>query len=319
MKYLSLLAFTFFLNSASAQEYSFQLYTKYPCDSIAKPSKILYHLLNPANYEIYDMTADSMRKLTYEPIPLPGPGTYRIGSMELTEMKDIEVVIDKPGITKYELNLPKINIHAVGLSLFPEYRSCNIVCNGYHEDRYSNGNFRIKGYFSNGVPFKLKEYYSNGIMESKFYKSLYKNHRVEYDSIGKLKKKYWSKRGGFYLSYKDYGYTIYNPNQNILIKKSTIKHIDRVKIFYPNGNLKIKVSKNKRVEYYENGQLKTAYKWKTITERSYFGNKKQLYDIYKSNYDEKGKLINIEERTESVADNPQPSIAFPENDSDYYN
>ena len=94
--------------------------------------------------------------------------------------------------------------------------------------------------------------------------------------------------------YRDNGFTIYYPNEKIQAKKSTINNIERLKVFYPNGNLNIKQTKNKRLEYHENGQPKTAYKWKTITEPNSFGYEKKLFQIFKSTYDEKGKLINTE-------------------------
>lgn len=316
MKYLSLLVFVFFFNSGYSQEYSFQLYIKYPCDSISRPSKIIYELLDLKNFETHEIPVDSTQTFTYESIPLPGPGSYRMVSLELSALNNITIIIDKPGLTKYILNLPEINLHTVGLDMFPEYRVCDIICHGYHEDKYNNGNIRIKGYFNNGVPFKLKEYYSNGIIESKLYESLHKTHSVKYDSVGKIRQKYWSRRGGFYLNYRDFGYTTYYTDGNIRIKKSTVDHIERLKIFYPNCNLKIKQTKNKRLEYSENGQLKTAYKWKTVIERNSFGVEKKLFQIFKSTYNENGKLINTEEMTESVSD-PQPSIAYTEKDSDY--
>ncbi|PZR08279.1 MAG: hypothetical protein DI539_22920, partial [Flavobacterium psychrophilum] len=180
MKYLLLLVLLFFFNSVYSQEYSFQLYIKYPCDSIPKPSEILYSLQNSLNHEIYSIPLDSTRTFTYEPIPLPGQGTYRIMSMELSALKNIEIIIDKPGLTKYTLSLPKINVYTVGLEMFSEYRDCNIICNGYHEDRYSNGNIRIKGHFNNGVPFKLKEYYSNGTLKENLFKGKYKTRIIKY-------------------------------------------------------------------------------------------------------------------------------------------
>lgn len=311
MKYLSLLALLLFNNTLNAQEYSFQLYIKSPCDSIAKPAKTIYYLLDTKTTTEYIMGVDSEHNFTYEPILVSSPGTYRLSCMQLPEIKEMEVHIEKPGLTKHIIYLPKITLHSAGLEGFREYRDCDSLCNGYHEDRYSNGIMRIKGSFKQGIPNKLKTYYPNEKLESKLNSRFKKNYITHYDTLGNITSKFWSQRLP-HTGYKDWGETIYFPDQKIQIRKSIINHIFHLKIYNPDGTLKIKSGKNERIEYQENGKIKTVYKWEKGIKHDHYGYEQHIFIIQKNNYDKKGNLINTEKSSEDVANYPQPRIAFSE-------
>lgn len=71
-----------------------------------------------------------------------------------------------------------------------KYYNCDVICNGYEEDYFSNGNIKTKGKYINGLPIEISQFRENGTLEYKeFYKlGKFLIERIEYyDENGKLK------------------------------------------------------------------------------------------------------------------------------------
>lgn len=317
MKYLLLLAFLFFFNSSHAQEYSFQLYSQY-CDSIIElEDNYTIKDIETGNYYFPKWIIDSLYNHSTKPAVLPSSGKFKISS-DWLGFQDIDVIIDQSGLTKHIIHIPKIAEHEGGADLPPNYRCCGKLCDGYNEDFYDNGQLRIKGIFKKGYAIKLDEYYLNGIQK---FKLTFKNGYYvskSYNNAGTLIFEDKCKTLQ-YVFYRDYAYKKYFSNGNLYIEREINNHFLTFRKYYTNGKPKTIQTKTKRKEYSENGQLKTTYKWNTITERTSFGVEKKLFQIFKSTYNENGKLTNTEEMTESVSENPQPWIAYTDKDSDYIN
>lgn len=314
MKYLSLLIFFFFLSSSYSQEYSFQLYSQY-CDSIVELEyNYVMKEVETGDYYFPEWTADSSYNFSAKPIILPSGGKFQVSS-DWLDFKDIVIVIDKPGLTKYTIHVPKIAEHEGGVDLPPYYICCGKSCNGYNEDYYDNGQLRIKGVFKKGYAIELSEYYPNGMKKLKMdYRNGY-FYSKSYDSMGNLI--YEDRcRTLQYAFYRDYRYAKYFPNEKLHVKWEIKDHFTTIQEYYSSGKPKIIQTKTKRKEYYENGKIKTAYKWKKIKEDNSFDQEKKLFSIYKITYDNKGHFINKEESTESISYDPQPLIAYTKNYSD---
>ncbi|HVW14148.1 MAG TPA: hypothetical protein VHB54_10005, partial [Mucilaginibacter sp.] len=87
-----------------------------------------------------------------------------------------------------------------------------------------------------------------------------------------------------FMIYQDTWEKDFYPNGGIKRDKSTVKHIERIKAYYPGGQLKTIQTKTYRDEYYDNGSKKITYRWKKKRDDRRSG----AFIITKTEYDETG-------------------------------
>lgn len=240
-------------------------------------------------------------------IRLPSPGKYNLFCGEHIEPL-FEIEINKPGVYEYRRYVSKISALQYVSDTGLIYKNCGEICEGYVEDLYENGNVRIRGNFINGKPKdSLVEFYHNGKVKDR---SIYKNGYTQfyYDSIGNLEHKYWS--NSRYLRKASHSIFVdYYPNGVIKFNASDKKRLVKIDCFYPDATQSVKQRKRYRIEYYENGNIKSIYKWKK--RRDEFGDREFAITI--QFFNEKGEWQKTEEQAEKIwRDFPQPRIAYTE-------
>lgn len=286
----------------------FQLQRITPCDSQPYVEKETYFLTDATDAE------KSYSNLGSDLITLPYPGKYIVNRVTEPDLQDYIVDL-KEGLTIETCHDPKIMLRVPWI-VDPDfiYLVCGTPCQGYQEDFYSDGKIKIRGTFKDGfIADSLVEYHSNGKMQRETRKQKDGIHTSRYDNLGRKTNYFWSARRG-YMVYSDRREITYFPNEKINLDISDIKHVIKIEGYYPNGNLKIKQTENKRIEYFESGSVKVIYSWETSKEfDGIIDNENRYYYTFQiklKNYDEKGKLINEEYKEEESDLYPQPSIAY---------
>lgn len=322
MKYLPLLVFFFLFNSGHAQEYSFQLYSKNPCNDKEAIDTSSYSIRKVVNFwksppEI-DHFYDYLKSKGQTTINLPSPGTYIIESKYQFPPVIDTVEIRQPGLYKHKRNESKITQKVYGPGYDYTYAVCGELAQGYAEDHYKNGNLLIKGNFINGEATEITYYYYNGKIkeELKHRGKIYcgKSH----DSLGRQSCKFKSSYIKGSYSYNR-SVTYFYPNGKIATKYKD-NGIWRVKLYYPNGKPELKISSNKRIDYFENGAKKYVYTWEIkkthwefidagygsplIVEKAYG----DAYVVTCKEYDLKGKLLSTTTEVDPGIHDKQPQI-----------
>lgn len=308
MKLKSLILLLFLCCNIGNGQVQFQLQRITPCNSQPYVEKETYFLRDTTDND------KSYSNFESDVITLPYPGKYIVQRVTEPDLKDYIVEL-KEGLTIETCYDPKIMFRKPWVvdSDFV-YFVCGMLCQGYQEDFYPDGKIKIRGTFKDGfVTDSLVEYYSNGKIQRETRNQRDGIHTNRYDNLGRKTNYFWSARRG-YMVYGGWREIIYFSNEKINLDISDIGHIVKIEGYYPNGNLKIKQTKKKRIEYYESGNIKTIYCWKANKEFDNTIDNESIYyytfQIKVKNYDEKGKLINEEYKEEDGNSYPQPSIAY---------
>ncbi|RWW99551.1 hypothetical protein EPI11_11400 [Flavobacterium cerinum] len=305
----SILLLLLFCCNVGNGQVQFQLQRITPCDSLPYIEKETYFLIDATGVEV-----ESFSNMDSDVITLPRPGKYIVQRVTEPGLEYYTIEL-KEGLTIETCYDPKIMFRQPWIvdSDFV-YFVCGKPAYGYQEDFYPDGKIKIRGTFKDGfVTDSLVEYYSNGKLQRKVRYKKDGVHTDRYDSLGKKTSYFWSARRG-YMVYGGWREIIYFSNEKINLDISEIGHIVKIEGYYPNGNLKIKQTKKKRIEYYESGNIKTIYSWKANKEFDNTIDNESIYyytfQIQVKNYDEKGRLINEEYKEEDGNSYPQPSIAY---------
>lgn len=277
-----------------------KVYIVSPCDSVPKLDLDTFFQRTTPVDSLNFYSADNNGETI-----LPSPGKYSLYGYDLRVLFEID--INEPGVYEYKRYVPRISWVKMVSDAPPEYYNCDKLCEGYVEDFYENGNPKIRGNFKNGYPKdSLVEFYPNGKVKDR---TIYKGKSYtsfDYDSLGNLEKKFWAASQSYKNNY--FKHTWYYSNGIVKFNASERNRLTKVDCFYPDGTQSVKQRKKYRIEYYENGNIKSIHKWKKRRDYSnYFD-----FVIITKLFDENGKLLKTEENRESVGYLPQPEIAYTE-------
>jgi antitoxin component YwqK of YwqJK toxin-antitoxin module len=214
---------------------------------------------------------------------LPRPGKYKIVMWSEPGTKFPEIEITDQELFTYTYHEPKIVVRSYGMHPITVYETCDKPIEGYQEDFYPNGHFRIRGNFQNGRPKdSIVTFYSNGAVERRltyFPKNILTQ---EYDSLNNLTKVSRNKRS-YYLT--DYVSIEYYRDGKVKLKESRLKRLVTVEEYYSSGQLKTLQTKKYRKEYYQNGKLSVEYKSKRKRVKEIKGEYRFEFKIFKTAYD----------------------------------
>lgn len=308
MKLKSLILLLFLCCNIGNGQVQFQLQRITPCNSQPYIEKETYFLRDATD------TEKSYSNFESDVITLPYPGKYIVQRVTEPDLQDYIVEL-KEGLTIETCHDPKIMFRLPWIvDPYFVYLVCGIPCQGYQEDFYPDGKIKIRGTFKDGfVADSLVEYHPNGKMQRVTREQKDGIHTSRYDNLGRKTNYFWSATRG-YMVYGGWREIVYFSNEKINLDISDIGHIVKIEGYYPNGNLKIKQTKKRRIEYYESGNVKTVYSWKASKEFGGIRDNENIYyytfQIKVKNYDEKGRLVNKENKEEEGNSYPQPSIAY---------
>ena len=134
----------------------------------------------------------------------------------------------------------------------------------------------------------------------------------EFDSLGNMAKLTKTENKGF-MVYREYTEKTFFPNGSIASEESSVKHVVRRLEFYPSGQIKLKQTKNYRIEYYANGFKSEEYKWKSKKDR--VGDETNWdFRIYRTTYDQNKQVLQSAVYEEWSNYVPQPDISISESD-----
>jgi hypothetical protein len=270
--------------STKGQGIRFQLIRKDFCTGLSHIDSTGYSLIDKRNDTTYSAFYLSKNGV----LSLPRVGTYFISTYYIDSLfTDIKIEIKDTGLFVYNFKEPKLGgeIDPTIVDPFLQYITCGHLANGYQEDFYANGNFRIRGNFVNGRPLdSVITFYSNGAPETR--RTYFKKQVVieKYDSLFNLVELSKKKRG-YYLSH--YKKTFFFANKKIKLKENRKKGICKLKEYYANGNIKTIQTETKRIEYYPNKKTSCSYKWQRVKDATTNDFK---FIIYKTALDSNGKI-----------------------------
>lgn len=296
-----ILIFFGFINLLHAQSVEFQLQRMSPCDDVPVTESTNYYL-TASPYVITNEIYLNESGI----VSVPKPGKYLVHRPTEPSVEPYEVEL-VPGRTIETVNDTRI-VYRISQALNPYsyYEVCGELAQGYQEDFFPNGKVRIRGNFKDGNAVdSIVEYYDNGKRRKIL---LYERKGVfltEYDSLGRKRHFRWSERKNCLVSYCGYKEIWYRSGELPMYEISDIDHVIEVKEHYPNGSLKLIQKKKKRTEYYQNGNIKSEYVWRTKRRSGRY-----IHQIKHQQFDENEKLIAEESEEESWSDFPQPEIAY---------
>src|ERR1700733_12894284 len=289
MKYLALFVSLFGWGLCFGQGVRFQLYRTSPCSTIEKLDSG-YYLENSADET--DTSFFPKNGITY----LPGKGRYKIFFEPFYgPLPDSPYVnIKDTGLTVYKYREPDVGRYQGGIDAPPVYRCCGELINGYFEDVYPNGKMRMRGNFKSGHPKdSLVKFFSNGI--TKYRQLIYRKttHTELFDSLNnKLVVRDF--QNGPIISYRWQKTTFFYTNGNVKRKESDRRSIQKVKEYYPNGQVKIEQTTKHRFEFYENGRPKIRYTWKKYFDHVVQPEKgRHDFVVNQTSYDQDGEISQI--------------------------
>jgi len=227
-------------------------------------------------------------------IVLPKPDTYYLFKMVYgydIDFDSLKIQIEKPGRFDYLFKENAIQLVQAGLDGPLLYEKCGKTISGYQIDTFLNGKTRLYGNFKNGKPQDSLVYlYPNGNIKSR---STYKKKNVfihSFDSLNNLVSIQKNSRKSYFLT--NYTWTDYYSKGKIRRIEKRKKHLTFISEYYPNGNYKIKQTRNRRKEFYENGHLWKEYKRRRVNRLLFlFIEKTYDYRILQREYDKQSNLI----------------------------
>lgn len=308
MKKFLILLFTLYINSANSQEYSVQLYSTNPCNNKETIDTSSYTISTIKNSWTH---FSSYLKQDKDTIGLPGPGTYMVKyNYQFDTMTDT-IEVKQPGLYKHKHPDVKFTRKVYGPFFDYTYEVCGQLANGYAEDHYKNGKLSIKGNFINGEAKDITFYYLNGNVREELKHSGKTYHGASYDSLGHQTCKFKSDYARNSHS-RNFKVIYFYPDGKKATEVSLIKDIFKTNLYSLNGKRRLKITKKKRIDYYENGAIKDVYKWRRMNAHWEFTDSEGYGDaivtIHKD-YDTKGKLLNTSTTTEPYSNSPQATIA----------
>lgn len=272
------------VHSSYGQSIRFQFKRVNACTQLGQIDSTLYYLKDEKDsaYESKDGT-----------VLLPGPGKYKICMWSEPETNFPPIEITSQPLVTYVYNEPKIEVRAYGMHPVMVYETCGKPIDGYLEDFYPNGKCRIRGNFKQGKPKdSLVTFYANGVVKKR--KRYLPNEMLieEYDSLNNITKVSHNSNRSYYLT--DYSTVEYYSNGRIKLKESSKNRLVTIEEYYPGGQLKTIQTKKYRTEYFENGKISVACKWKRKRVKEGKGEHSFTYNVHRTAFDSTGdKLTSI--------------------------
>jgi len=269
----------------SAQGVRFQLYRTKACAVVEKLD---------TGYTLYKSITDTaIYPFKSGTLNLPGPGSYRI-SFNDGFYRDTTVVIRDTGLFIFHIKEPDFGLYEGGLDMPMVYRACDKLLNGFFESYYPDGKIKLRGNFKNGyVKDSMLTYYNNGALKYRRLHLLKITSIETFDSLAH-RIKISTYQNGSIMVYRWSKAKEFFANGHLKFETSDINQIKKTREFYPNGHLKFKLTKRRRIEYYENGKEMVVYRWKRkfkLFERDEKG--VHDYIVHKKEYDEDGRIIKL--------------------------
>jgi antitoxin component YwqK of YwqJK toxin-antitoxin module len=226
---------------------------------------------------------------------LPGKGNYSL-EFPWGPYPDTLITIRDTGLFVFKYKEPKIGLYSGGMDQPAVYRKCDTLINGYDEDFYANGNIRIRGTFVKGRPKdSLVLFYQNGRAKERRLYLPKETYVEEFDSLSNPARVTHYKKGYRYNDgyYKEHSKTMaFFPNGKLKLIEFQFGDLVLIKEFYPSGQLKIRQTRKRRIEYYENGLKKTAYTWKHYFDKDVPPDKgRKDFTVCKTAHDENGQIL----------------------------
>ncbi|MBI9055474.1 MAG: hypothetical protein JEY96_16750 [Bacteroidales bacterium] len=276
--------------SLYSQQTEFRFYIENPCNG----ERYIENL-----YVLKDSTLQNEFSPDYtdtDPVTLlPNTGIYYLYVIDLSGFgygfDSLKVNVNKTGKFDYVHVESNINILLKSASRSLIYQECGNKLDGFQMDTFPNGNIKVCGNFKNRkVKDSLVYFYENGNVKKRLLYSK-RNIRIqEFDKASNLLFLHKNSRKSYYLT--DYKKTGFYLDGNVKFKERKKKHFKYLFEYYPNGNLKTKQKRSKRIEFHESGEVKLKYKRRrvNIIEDIYLGGY-HTYDIEKKEFDKYGVLI----------------------------
>jgi len=219
---------------------------------------------------------------------LPGPGKYGISAWG--PRIDTVFNIKDTGLFVFRFKEPDHGLITTGAVDQPAlYSKCDNLLNGYQEYHYPNGTLEMRGVFKGGYPKdSIMFFYRNGKLRSKSLTFPKKIIYSRFDSLGNKLKTGWVEHKSF-MTYRDSEDKDFYTDGALKKRDAYLKHFHFIEEYYPDGLLKIKLDKKKRVEYFANRKVHCVYYWKDKTEDR--KDEWKTFVIYKRLYDENGILL----------------------------
>ena len=243
------------------QNIKFQLVRKDDCSGISHIDSTGYSLIDKLHDTTYPVLYQSKNGI----ISVPNVGTYYIDTYYTDSLyTNIKIEIKDTGLFMYNFKEPKLSgkLDPNIVDPFIQYITCGQLANGYQEDFYPKGNYRLRGNFVNGQPLdSIITFYPNGVPKTR--QNYFKKKIVieKYDSLYNLVELSKNERS-YYLN--DYTKTCFFADKKIKLCENRKKGIYRLKEYYANGNIKTIQTKTKRIEYYPDKKTSCYYKWQKM-------------------------------------------------------
>ncbi len=91
------------------------------------------------------------------------------------------------------------------------------------------------------------------------------------------------------MTYWEYRWIEFYPNGKVKSEQSSIKEIIKIDEFYPTGQLRVRQTKNRRIEYYEDGTKSINYNWRG--KKDDIEKNAKNFTINKREYDRNGQIL----------------------------
>lgn len=218
---------------------------------------------------------------------LPHSGPYSIAR----EMMPPLAIIHVPDTSWYTLTLPEGRIVECMYGMHGERRfeTNGQRINGYLDDFYPNGHVRIRGNFTDGKPKDSLVYFHGNGQTKRLLRYQKTNVLIrEYDSLGHLLQVSRNKRT-FYLT--DYRTIIYYPSGRLQLVSSRKNQVQRIRAYYPDGQLLTRQKPRKRATYFPTGKLQSAIKWTRKRAPRIAGDAQFEFVVTEKTYDSSGRLV----------------------------
>lgn len=254
MQKLPLLLLMLLGHYAGAQSIWFQLHRTNGCTNETT--------IDSSDYYLVDKMGTGYRN-TAGTVWLPATGEYEIYFPKRQDnhiYPVIKITGNKNLYTHYDGKVKLKYTDAVGNSFFHD---CNGRINGYKEDYFENGVISLKGHFAEGEPKdSLLLFYPNGNIRKNIVYLKKEIYIREYDSLANIIKQSRKSNKPTSKGYYYHTTTTYYPDGGLKSEETTKEDILTITEYYPDKRIKSELTKDKKTEYYANGNIRTETKWK---------------------------------------------------------
>jgi antitoxin component YwqK of YwqJK toxin-antitoxin module len=244
------------------------------------------------NYIVEPITGNMQDTTYYSPehgiVYLPKPGRFMLFANG--PLVDTAFDIRDTGLFIIHYREPDHGRYYTGAVDMPAaYSRCDSLLDGYQEYHYPNGRIEMRGVFKKGYSKdSIVTFYKNGKVRTRTFNYPGKTVIVTFDSLGNKLKFYEGGRSN--ISYNQYKEKYFYSNGGLKRKESSIKHLRKIKEYYPIGSLKLVLTRHYRIEYYDNGSKRFNYTWSRRRDGAV---KDHEFIIRRTQYDSIGHLARL--------------------------